>query len=33
MNKPEPLAHLLAIPDVQSGSDDRRLAIDQVGIK
>jgi len=33
MNRPEPLAHLMAIPDVQSGSDDRQLAIDQVGIK
>jgi GTP cyclohydrolase I len=33
MNKPEHIARLMPIPDVQSGSDDRRIAIDQVGIK
>jgi len=33
MNKPEPIAHLMPIPDVQGGRDDRRIAIDQVGIK
>ncbi len=33
MNKPETIGQLMPIPDVQSGSDDRRIAIDQVGIK
>ena len=33
MNKPEPLQHVMPIADIQSGSDDRRIAIDQVGIK
>ena len=33
MNKPETIGHLMPIPDVQSGHDDRRIAIDQVGIK
>ena len=33
MNRPEQPDQLMPIPDVQSGRDDRRLAIDQVGIK
>src|SRR5262245_59960412 len=33
MNKPEQIGRLMPIPDVQSGRDDRRIAIDQVGIK
>ncbi len=33
MNRPEDPSTLFPIPDVQSGSDDRQLAIDQVGIK
>ena len=33
MNRPESTAMLLPIPDVQSGRDERRIAIDQVGIK
>lgn len=33
MNRPETPQHLIPIADVQSGPDDRRLAIDQVGIK
>ena len=33
MNKPETIGRLMPIADVQSGSDDRRIAIDQVGIK
>lgn len=33
MNRPENPSTLLAIPDTQSGSDDRDLAIDQVGIR
>ena len=33
MNRPETPNHLLSIPDVQSGRDERRLAIDRVGIK
>jgi GTP cyclohydrolase I len=33
MNRPEQPGHLMPIPDVQSGTDARRLAIDQVGIK
>jgi GTP cyclohydrolase FolE2 len=33
MNRPESPARLMPIPDVQSESDDRRIAIDQVGIK
>src|SRR5260221_12433553 len=33
MNRPEQPGRLMPIPDVQSGTDERRLAIDQVGIK
>jgi len=33
MNRPEQPDRLMAIPDVQSGKDERKLAIDQVGIK
>ncbi len=33
MNRPEQPSHLFPIADVQSASDDRELAIDQVGIK
>jgi GTP cyclohydrolase I len=33
MNRPEQPDLLIPIPDVQSGPDGRRLAIDQVGIK
>ena len=33
MNRPEIPAALRQIPDVQSGRDERRIAIDQVGIK
>ncbi|HEX8740698.1 MAG TPA: GTP cyclohydrolase I FolE2, partial [Casimicrobiaceae bacterium] len=33
MNRPETPSRLLPIPDVQSSPDDRRIAIDQVGIK
>ncbi|HET7260258.1 MAG TPA: GTP cyclohydrolase FolE2 [Casimicrobiaceae bacterium] len=33
MNRPETPSRLLPIPDVQSSADDRRIAIDQVGIK
>jgi GTP cyclohydrolase I len=33
MNRPEQLGRLMPIPDVQSGSDERHLAIDQVGIR
>jgi GTP cyclohydrolase I len=33
MNRPETPNHLMSIPDVQSGRDERRLAIDRVGIK
>jgi len=33
MNRPEQPSRLMPIPDVQSGTDERRLAIDQVGIK
>jgi GTP cyclohydrolase IB len=33
MNRPESPNHLLSIPDVQSSRDERRIAIDQVGIK
>jgi GTP cyclohydrolase I len=33
MNRPETPNHLMSIPDVQSSRDERRLAIDQVGIK
>jgi GTP cyclohydrolase IB len=33
MNRPEQAAHVMPIPDVQSGTDERHLAIDQVGIK
>jgi len=33
MNRPEQPGRLMPIPDVQSASDDRRLAIDQVGIR
>ena len=33
MNRPETPNHLLSIPDVQSSRDERRLAIDRVGIK
>jgi len=33
MNRPEQPSRLMPIPDVQSGADDRQLAIDQVGIR
>src|SRR5258708_27101606 len=33
MNRPEQPDRMMPIPDVQSGTDDRNLAIDQVGIK
>jgi GTP cyclohydrolase IB len=33
MNRPEQPGQLMPIPDLQSGSDERHLAIDQVGIK
>ena len=33
MNRPETPSRLMPIPDVQSGRDDRNLAIDRVGIK
>ena len=33
MNRPETPAALFPIPDVQAGRDERRLAIDRVGIK
>ena len=33
MNKPEQPGRLMPIPDVQSGRDERRITIDQVGIK
>jgi GTP cyclohydrolase IB len=33
MNRPETPSHLIPIPDVQSTRDERRLAIDRVGIK
>lgn len=33
MNRPEQPDHLMPIPDVQSGTDERQLAIDQVGIR
>ena len=33
MNRPEQPSRLMPIPDLQSGSDERHLAIDQVGIK
>jgi GTP cyclohydrolase FolE2 len=33
MNRPETPGRLMPIPDVQSGRDDRRIAIDRVGIK
>jgi len=33
MNRPETPSHLIPIPDVQSGRDERNLAIDRVGIK
>jgi GTP cyclohydrolase I len=33
MNRPETPSRLMTIPDVQSGRDERRLAIDRVGIK
>lgn len=33
MNRPEPLNHVMPIPDVQSERDERNLAIDQVGIR
>ena len=33
MNRPETPSHLITIPDVQSSRDERRLAIDRVGIK
>jgi GTP cyclohydrolase I len=33
MNRPEQPSLLMPIPDVQSGSDERNLAIDQVGIR
>ncbi len=33
MNRPEDPQHLFPIADIQSGRDERQLAIDQVGIK
>jgi GTP cyclohydrolase I len=33
MNRPEQPALLMPIPDVQSGTDERNIAIDQVGIR
>ena len=33
MNRPEPVAPLLSMPDVQSAPDHRELAIDHVGIR
>ncbi len=33
MNRPEQPGRLMPIPDVQSGTDERNVAIDQVGIK
>src|SRR6185436_3300247 len=33
MNRPENPSTLMSIPDTQSGSDERHLAIDQVGIR
>jgi len=33
MNRPENPSTLMSIPDTQSGSDERNLAIDQVGIR
>jgi GTP cyclohydrolase I len=33
MNRPERPAHLIPIPDTQSRTDERHLAIDQVGIR
>ncbi|MEO8506786.1 MAG: GTP cyclohydrolase FolE2 [Betaproteobacteria bacterium] len=33
MNKPEQPGRLMPIPDTQSGTDERNLAIDQVGIR
>jgi len=33
MNRPEQPRHLMPMPDVQSGRDERQLAINQVGIK
>jgi GTP cyclohydrolase IB len=33
MNRPETPSRLIPIPDVQSGRDERKLAIDRVGIK
>ena len=33
MNRPETPGRLMPIPDVQSGRDERKLAIDRVGIK
>jgi GTP cyclohydrolase I len=33
MNRPEQPGRLMPIPDLQSGRDERHLAIDQVGIK
>ena len=33
VNRAEQPAMLLSIPDVQAGRDERRIAIDQVGIK
>ncbi|MGC1816936.1 MAG: GTP cyclohydrolase FolE2 [Casimicrobiaceae bacterium] len=33
MNRPETPSRLMPIPDVQSSRDERRIAIDQVGIK
>jgi GTP cyclohydrolase FolE2 len=33
MNRPETPSRLISIPDVQSGRDERHLAIDRVGIK
>jgi GTP cyclohydrolase I len=33
MNRPEQPGRLMPIPDVQSGTDERNLAINQVGIK
>ena len=33
MNRPESPSHLMPIPDVQAGRDERRLAIERVGIR
>jgi GTP cyclohydrolase IB len=33
MNRPETPSHLMPMPDVQSGRDERQIAIDRVGIR